>query len=69
MTKYVAGKCKLNNLINITYDDLSNMTGISKLQLSEYVNNKRKMSLDNAITIAKTLSVSVEDLYEWEVKD
>jgi predicted DNA-binding ribbon-helix-helix protein len=68
MTKYVAGKCNLGELINkanISFDELSNLTSITKIQIYGYVENKKKMNIDNAATVSKALSVSIDDLYEW----
>jgi DNA-binding XRE family transcriptional regulator len=47
--------------------DLSDLTCISKTQISEYISNNRKMSLPNAILIACVLRIHVEDLYEYKI--
>ena len=43
---------------------LSNLTGMSKSQISDYANNRRLMSLTTAYTIAATIGCSTDDLYE-----
>ncbi|WP_420489922.1 helix-turn-helix domain-containing protein [Neobacillus vireti] len=71
MTKCIIGKCLLLQILNrrkMTQSDLSDMTGISKTQISEYINNSRKMSLSNAFLIACVLKVDVLDLYEYRIK-
>lgn len=70
MTKCIIGKCLLLNILNhkrMTQVDLSDLTGISKTQISEYISNNRKMSLPNAILISRVLKVHTEDLYEYEI--
>jgi putative transcriptional regulator len=65
---YVAGRCKLRELlseINMAQQELANRTGIQKQHISEYINDKRKMSLSTAKTIASELNRSIDDLYEW----
>lgn len=66
----VIGKCLLLTLLErskMTQVDLSIATGISKQQLSKYVNSNRAMSLSNARLISKALNCKIEDLYEWKV--
>ena len=65
---YIAGRCKLRELlseINMAQQELANRTGIQKQHISEYINDKRKMSLSTAKTIASELNRSIDDLYEW----
>ncbi|MBD1379123.1 helix-turn-helix transcriptional regulator [Bacillus sp. IB182487] len=64
------GQCLLEDLIHrkgMTQQQLADMTGISKSQISEYRRNKRKMSLHNAMLIAVALNCHIDDLYEWKV--
>jgi DNA-binding XRE family transcriptional regulator len=71
MHKCFIGKCLLLHILNrkhMTQADLSDSTGISKTQISEYINNSRKMSLSNAFLIACVLKCHVEDLYDYKIK-
>jgi putative transcriptional regulator len=66
------GKCLLLNILNrkrMTQVDLSDLTGISKTQISEYIGNTRKMSLANAKLIAYHLKCHIDDLYEWKIQE
>ncbi|PKR83501.1 helix-turn-helix domain-containing protein [Heyndrickxia camelliae] len=64
------GKCLLPMLLKKrkwTQVDLEAVTGIHRNQLSEYINNKRTMSLKNARIIANALRCHIDDLYDWKV--
>jgi putative transcriptional regulator len=70
MQNCIIGKCLLLKILNrkhMSQADLSDLTGISKTQISEYINNNRKMSLSNAFLIACVLRVHVEDLYDYKI--
>lgn len=72
MPSITIGKCLLPKLLNrkrMTQADLSDKTGISKTQISEYIGNTRKMSLANAKLIAHVLKCHIDDLYEWKIKE
>jgi putative transcriptional regulator len=72
MGRCIIGKCLLQNLLNrkrMTQIDLSDLTGISKTQISEYIANTRKMSLSNAILIACVLKVDVLELYDYKIQE
>jgi putative transcriptional regulator len=72
MTKCTIGKCLLLKILNrkrMTQTNLSDLTGISKTQISEYIANTRKMSLANAKLIAHVLKCHIDDLYEWKIKE
>lgn len=65
---YKPGRCLLKQLLaNIGKDQqwLSDVTGISKAQISMYATNSRIMTLATAMTIAKAIKCSIDDLYEW----
>jgi len=67
---YKPGRCLLKQLLHKISKDqqwLSDVTGISKTQISEYANDKRTMMLATAKTISKALGCSIDDLYEWIV--
>lgn len=62
------GICQLPKLLSqrgIMQYQLSERTGISPTQISDYVTNRRMMSLKNATIIAGILGCQVEDLYTW----
>jgi putative transcriptional regulator len=70
MAQCIIGKCLLLNILNgkrMTQADLSDLTGISRTQINEYIANTRKMSLANSILIACVLRVHVEDLYDYRI--
>jgi putative transcriptional regulator len=65
---FKVGKCLLSDRLkkaDLTQTELSELTKITKSQISEYVNNKHIMSLETARIISNTLNCSIEDLYEW----
>lgn len=45
---------------------LSEVTGISETQLSDYINNKTYMGYATAVTIANALGIHAEELYTWK---
>jgi transcriptional regulator with XRE-family HTH domain len=57
---------KLLKEAKLSQVDLSNLTGMSESLISQYVNGRR-MSLNNAKTIADALKCPIDDLYIWEV--
>ena len=67
---YKPGRCLLKQLLHKIGKDqqwLSDVSGISKTQISEYANNKRFMMLATAKTISEAIGCSIDDLYEWIV--
>lgn len=67
---YKPGRCLLKQLLlRIGKDQqwLSDVTGISKAQISMYANNRRIMTIATAKTIAEAIGYSIDDLYEWIV--
>lgn len=65
----VIGKCLLGDILykkDMTQIDLEIITGISKTQINEFINNRRVMSLNNAKIISDALNCLIEDLYEWK---
>lgn len=64
------GQCLLQEILNrkgMTQIELSIATGISKTQISDYINNRVRMSLKNAKIISLALNCSIDDLYEWDI--
>ncbi|WP_076304691.1 helix-turn-helix transcriptional regulator [Paenibacillus odorifer] len=65
---YYPGRCLLARRlreIDKSQQWLSDVTGISKSQISDYVTNRRIMSLSTAMTISKAVKCSMDDLYEF----
>lgn len=64
---YRLGRCLLALRLSdarMTQADLAIKTGLSSQQLSDYANNRRRMSLANAIAVAEALRCETRDLYE-----
>lgn len=65
----IVGRCLLGDILYkkaMTQVDLEIITGINKVQINEFINNKRVMSLNNAKIISDALNCLIEDLYEWK---
>lgn len=63
----IVGRCLLREILEdrkMSIQELANKLDVSRQQVSKYVNNSRKMSLETAIKIAYVLNVDVLDLYE-----
>jgi transcriptional regulator with XRE-family HTH domain len=68
MSKAPFGKCLLSNILkesHMSITDLEVKTGISRHQLSKYINDNGYMSLPTARVISKALKRPIDDLYEW----
>jgi transcriptional regulator with XRE-family HTH domain len=64
------GQCLLQYLLDkrqMTQADLSRKTGISTQQISDYINNRRVMSLKNARIISRAIGCIIDDLYDWKI--
>lgn len=48
---------------NISLAELSAKSGVSKTEINDVENNKKKPSLQTVILLAQALEVNVEDLY------
>jgi transcriptional regulator with XRE-family HTH domain len=62
------GKCVISDRLDklgISQQDLADLSGMSKQQISDYINNRKKLSLRNAKRIASILKCHIDDLYEW----
>lgn len=65
---YKPGRCLLKQRlkeIGRTQQWLSEITGITKSQISDYATNRRVMTLSTAKTIANAIGCNIDDLYEW----
>lgn len=61
------GRCLLRDILKVkgmTIQQLANRLGVSRQQVSKYVNDKKKMSFETALNVAAVLDVSVLELYE-----
>lgn len=71
MTKIFRKRCLLHEILEekkMTRTQLCDLTGLSNTQISDYIGNRKGMSLKNAILISYYLKCRVEDLYEWVIK-
>lgn len=62
------GRCRLRSILRlkkISQTDLAVMTGLSKQQVNDHVNDRKIMSLETAARVARALKCDVLDLYEW----
>lgn len=48
---------------NISLAELSRKSGVSKTQINDIENNKKKPTLQSIILLAKALDVEIKDLY------
>ena len=70
MLQIIIGKCLLLKILNhkhMSQAELSEISGISKTQINEYIGNTRRMSLGNAKLIAHVLGCHIDQLYEWKI--
>ncbi|WLR53594.1 helix-turn-helix transcriptional regulator [Mesobacillus subterraneus] len=61
------GRCLLRDILKVkgmNIQQLANRLGVSRQQISKYVNDKKKMSFETALNVAAVLDVSVMELYE-----
>ncbi|KJD43428.1 helix-turn-helix domain-containing protein [Paenibacillus terrae] len=68
MSNIVRGRCLLKVRINeagTTQSELARKIGYSRQQLSNWANNREKMSYEAAVLICRVLGCHAEDLYEW----
>lgn len=62
------GRCLLRQLLDkrkLSNQWLAEQTGLSEQKISNYVNGHTKMGYGVAVSIALTLGVHAEDLYEF----
>lgn len=66
---YEVGRCLLRYRLKearMSQQELSEKIKMSKTQISDYIHNRRKMSLSTAKTIAEAVGCTIDDLYEWK---
>lgn len=69
---FTVGKCRLQHHLDktgITQQFIAERLGKKKQQINRYATGERKMPIDIAYNIALIVGCSIEDLYEWVVKD
>lgn len=62
------GSCLLRDILykrKMTIQELANHLGVSRQQVSKWVNGRKKMSLETAVNVSIVLNVNILDLYEW----
>lgn len=67
---YKPGRCLLSTRLNEIRKNqqwLSEKTGISKTQISDYANNRKVMMIWTAKTIASAIDCHIDDLYEFTI--
>ncbi|MGM0940321.1 MAG: helix-turn-helix transcriptional regulator [Bacillota bacterium] len=65
---YKVGRCLLQSRLDnavMTQQQLADKLGVTKQQISKYVLDRQKMSLQVAKNVASVLNCHIEDLYEW----
>lgn len=70
MSKSIVGKCLLQQMLHkrgLSQLELSQKTGISTSQISDYIHHRRVMTLQTAKRISHALKCYVDDLYEWHL--
>lgn len=64
------GRCKVADRLrslDMTQQELADLTGLSRTRINDYVNNRRTMSLKSAAIVAYALRCSIDDLYEFKI--
>lgn len=72
MPKYRIKRSRLKQILvekQVLQQDLADKVGIAESSISRYINTGRKIDVEIAYNIAKTLGVIIDDLYEWEEID
>lgn len=65
----VAGRCLLRYRlkdIGMSQQELADKVRLPRQRISDYVNNRSKMGLETAKTIASALDCYIDNLYEWK---
>ena len=66
----IIGRCLLQEVLDrkrISRTYLMDRTGMSKQQVSNYINNQQFMSLTTALKVSHVCKCKIEELYEWQV--
>lgn len=65
-------RCRLRSILRakkMRQIRLAQMVGMSKQQVSDYVNERMIMSLETARRFARALDCYIDDLYDWVEDD
>ncbi|MGG4453173.1 helix-turn-helix transcriptional regulator [Brevibacillus porteri] len=65
---FKVGRCLLARRLReakMTQQELGEKLKMPPSQISDWVNDVKKMSLGNAKSVAHVLQIPIEDLYEW----
>lgn len=54
---------KIDDFLNLTYEELESFTGIKQTAWSKYFNRKRTISEHNLVKICKALDMSMSDFW------
>lgn len=63
------GRCLLADRlrrVDMTQQELSELSGISKTAINDYIHNRKTMTLKTAKNIALALNCNMDDLYEFK---
>jgi DNA-binding XRE family transcriptional regulator len=66
----VLGRCRLKSILrekNMTQTELGRFLDMTPQRISDYCNDRFKMSLEIAINISSILNVPVDSLYERKI--
>ncbi|MCG8395080.1 helix-turn-helix transcriptional regulator [Bacillus atrophaeus] len=70
MPVYRVLKCRLGDVLkeyDMTISDIAENTNLSERRLNDYVDGiKTTMTMNVAMTVAKTIGCRIEDLFVWE---
>lgn len=65
---YKAGRCLLRVRLReagLKAADVAERLGMKESQISDYANNRKRMSLETAKNIAVIVGCHIDDLYDW----
>ncbi|ASS66251.1 helix-turn-helix transcriptional regulator [Paenibacillus sp. RUD330] len=69
MALFEAGRCLLRQFREdkgITQQELADLAGISRSQLSAYERRKYTMNIEDARSFAEIFNCHIDDLYDWK---
>lgn len=70
--KIFVGRCLLQEILdrrNLSRACFIERTGMSKQQVSNYINGEQFMSLKTIMKVCYVLNCDTLDLYEWEISE
>ena len=66
------GRCLLGQILRnkkMSASELALKLNMSQSQISDYVRNRKSMSVKTTRRIAQALSVKMDDLYDWDLNE